>query len=54
VPAALDAFVARGAPRVAFVQEKTAERIALVNGGANQRDLYAATQLVSAHLSQPI
>jgi len=32
----------------------TAERIALVNRGANQRDLYAATQLVEAHLSAPI
>jgi FAD-dependent urate hydroxylase len=53
VGAALDAFVARREPRVAFVQEKTAERIALVNRGAN-RDLYAATQLVEAHLSAPI
>jgi 2-polyprenyl-6-methoxyphenol hydroxylase-like FAD-dependent oxidoreductase len=54
VNAALDAFVARREPRVAFVAEKTAERIALVNRGANQRDLYAATQLVEAHLSAPI
>ena len=54
VDAALDAFVARREPRVAFVQEKTAERITLVNSGASQRDLYAATQLVSAHLSAPI
>jgi 2-polyprenyl-6-methoxyphenol hydroxylase-like FAD-dependent oxidoreductase len=54
VGVALDAFVARREPRVAFVQEKTAERIALVNRGANQRDLYAATQLVEAHLSAPI
>jgi 2-polyprenyl-6-methoxyphenol hydroxylase-like FAD-dependent oxidoreductase len=52
--AALDAFVARRKPRVAFVQEKTAERIALVNSGANQGDLYAATQLVELHLSAPI
>ena len=54
IGAALDAFVARREPRVAFVQEKTAERIELVNRGANQRDLYAATQLVEAHLSAPI
>ena len=54
VDAALDAFVARREPRVAFVQEKTAERIELVNRGASQRDLYAATQLVEAHLSAPI
>lgn len=54
VDAALDAFVVRREPRVAFVQEKTAERIELVNRGANQRDLYAATQLVEAHLSAPI
>jgi 2-polyprenyl-6-methoxyphenol hydroxylase-like FAD-dependent oxidoreductase len=54
VDAALDAFVARREPRVAFVQEKTAERIALVNRGASQRDLYEATQLVEAHLSAPI
>jgi 2-polyprenyl-6-methoxyphenol hydroxylase-like FAD-dependent oxidoreductase len=52
--AALDAFVARREPRVALVQEKTAERIALVNRGASQRDLYAATQLVESHLSAPI
>lgn len=52
--AALDAFVARRAPRVSFVQEKTAERIALVNSGASQRDLLAAIKLVSAHLSAPI
>ena len=31
-----------------------AERIELVNRGANQRDLYEATQLVEAHLSAPI
>ena len=54
VDAALDAFVARREPRVAFVQEKTAERIELVNRGASQRDLSAATQLVEAHLSAPI
>ena len=54
VDAALDAFVVRRAPRVAFVQEKTAERIALVNRGASQRDLLAAVRLVSAHLSEPI
>jgi FAD-dependent urate hydroxylase len=54
VDAALNAFVARREPRVAFVQEKTAERIELVNRGASQRDLYAATQLVEAHLSAPI
>ena len=54
VDAALNAFVARRAPRVAFVQAKTAERIELLNRGASQRDLYAATQLVDAHLSQPI
>jgi FAD-dependent urate hydroxylase len=54
VDAALDAFVGRREPRVAFVQEKTAERIEFVNRGANQRDLYAATQLVEAHLSAPI
>ena len=54
VDAALDAFVARREARVAFVQEKTAERIALVNRGASQRDLHAAMQLVSAHLSAPI
>jgi len=54
VGAALDAFVARREPRVGFVQEKTADRIALVNRGANQRDLHAATQLVEAHLSAPI
>lgn len=54
VDAALDAFVARREPRVAFVQEKTAERINLVNSGASPRDLYAATQLVSALLSEPI
>jgi 2-polyprenyl-6-methoxyphenol hydroxylase-like FAD-dependent oxidoreductase len=54
VDAALDAFVARREPRVGFVQEKTAERVALVNSGASQRDLYAATQLVSTHLAAPI
>lgn len=54
VDAALDAFVARREPRVAFVQEQTAERIELVNRGASQRDLYAATQLVEGHLSAPI
>jgi 2-polyprenyl-6-methoxyphenol hydroxylase-like FAD-dependent oxidoreductase len=54
VDAALDAFVARREPRVAFVQKKTAERIALVNRGASQRDLSAAMQLISAHLSTPI
>jgi 2-polyprenyl-6-methoxyphenol hydroxylase-like FAD-dependent oxidoreductase len=54
VGAALDAFVARREPRVAFVQDKTAERIALVNRGADQRALYAATQLVEAHLAAPI
>ena len=54
VDAALDAFVVRRQPRVAFVQEQTAERIELVNRGANQRDLYAATQLVETHLSAPI
>jgi 2-polyprenyl-6-methoxyphenol hydroxylase-like FAD-dependent oxidoreductase len=54
VDAALDSFVRRREPRVAFVQEKTTERIALVNSGAGQQDLYAASQLVSAHLSAPI
>jgi 2-polyprenyl-6-methoxyphenol hydroxylase-like FAD-dependent oxidoreductase len=54
VDSALDAFVARREPRVAFVQEKTAERIALVNRGASQRDLSAAMRLISAHLSAPI
>jgi 2-polyprenyl-6-methoxyphenol hydroxylase-like FAD-dependent oxidoreductase len=51
---ALDAFVARRESRVAFVQAKSEERIALVNRGASQRDLLAATQLVEAHLSKPI
>jgi FAD-dependent urate hydroxylase len=54
VDAALDRFVRRRQPRVAFVQEKTAERIELVNRGASQRDLYAATQLVEAHLAAAI
>ena len=54
VDAALDAFVARREPRVAFVQDKTAQRIALVNRGASQRDLSAAMRLISAHLSAPI
>jgi 2-polyprenyl-6-methoxyphenol hydroxylase-like FAD-dependent oxidoreductase len=54
VDEALDAFVERREPRVAFVQTKTAERVSLVNRGANQRDLYAATQLVEHHLSAPI
>jgi FAD-dependent urate hydroxylase len=51
--AALDAFVARREPRVSFVQEKTAERIALVNSGS-PRDLLAANQLLGAYLSAPI
>jgi 2-polyprenyl-6-methoxyphenol hydroxylase-like FAD-dependent oxidoreductase len=54
VVAGLDAFVTRREPRVAFVQQKTAERIALVNRGASQRDLAAAAQLTSAHLMAPI
>lgn len=54
VDAALDAFVARREPRVAFVQEKTTERVELVNRGASQRDLQAATELVAAHLSAPM
>lgn len=54
VDSALDGFVARRKPRVAFVQEKTAERIALLNRGASQDDLLAASQLVEAHLSAPI
>jgi 2-polyprenyl-6-methoxyphenol hydroxylase-like FAD-dependent oxidoreductase len=52
--ASLDAYVARREPRVGFVQQKTAERIALVNQGASQRDLAAAAQLISAHLTAPI
>ena len=47
-------MVVRREPRVAFVQDKSAERIELVNRGASERDLYAATQLVEAHLSAPI
>jgi 2-polyprenyl-6-methoxyphenol hydroxylase-like FAD-dependent oxidoreductase len=54
IDAALDAFVARREPRVRFVQEKTSERVSLVNSGASQRDLYAATELVSTHLAAPI
>jgi 2-polyprenyl-6-methoxyphenol hydroxylase-like FAD-dependent oxidoreductase len=54
VIASLDAFVARRDPRVRFVHQKTAERIALVNRGASQRDLAAAVALVSEHLKAPI
>ena len=53
VDTALDAFVARREPRVAFVQQQSAERIKLVNSGASQRDLQAAMDLVSEHLTAP-
>lgn len=54
IDVALDGFVARREPRVAFVRDKAAERIALLNSGANQRDVLAALQLVEARLSAPI
>ena len=54
IDAALDGFVARREPRVAFVRDRVAERIALLNNGADQREMLAALQLVEARLSAPI
>jgi 2-polyprenyl-6-methoxyphenol hydroxylase-like FAD-dependent oxidoreductase len=51
---ALGRFVARREPRVRLVREHTTQRIELLNSGADQIDLAAATRATNAILREPI